>query len=239
MDFLWYSYGDAVCIALRYANLPSLRSGVSFQNRSFAERAKIGIRPSTPNPKASPHFQVLNLHHRKRPCSPIPSFGKPSAATTPINSFIVGICRPSAIVCPRMPRLHSQSRPSQWPIWLLVAAWFCANCPPTLICASLVWLGEARSFTHQQRLKSDIAHLLAGEKPHSLLAHVPSLPVAPDKSALPPLPALKKIELAAEGSFSWIAPRLLAPVHARSALHAASALRAPPPHGPPRAEVVS
>jgi hypothetical protein len=138
-----------------------------------------------------------------------------------------------------MSRLRSQPRPSRWPIWLLVAAWFCANCPPTLICAGLIWLGEGRSFTHQQRLKSEVAHLLVGEKTHSLLSHVPSFPVAPEKSAPPPLPALKKIELAAEETLFWIAPRLPAPVHAGSALHAASALRAPPPHGPPRAEAAS
>ena len=41
MDFLWYSYRDAVCIAPRYAILPSLRSGVSFQNRSFAKQARL------------------------------------------------------------------------------------------------------------------------------------------------------------------------------------------------------
>jgi hypothetical protein len=138
-----------------------------------------------------------------------------------------------------MLRLRNQHRPSPWPVWLLLVAWFCANCPPTLICASFIWLGEAHTFDHQQRLKSDIAHLLVGEKPHSLLSHVPTLPVAPGKSALPPLPALKKIELAAEDTLFWIAPRLPAPAHARSALHAASALRAPPPHGPPRAEIVS
>jgi hypothetical protein len=122
---------------------------------------------------------------------------------------------------------------------VLVLAWVCANCPPTLICTAVVWLGEARSFTHQQRLTSEVAHLLVGEKPHSLLAHVPSLPLAPAKSALPPPPALKKIELAAEDTLSWIAPPAPDPLSAPSDLDAASALRAPPPHDPPRVIVVS
>lgn len=138
-----------------------------------------------------------------------------------------------------MHRLRHQPKPSPWPIWLLVAAWFCANCPQSLICAAVVWLGEAHSFDHQQRLKSDVAYLLVGEKPHSFLAHVPVAPPAPAKSTLPPGPALKKIELASEDTFFWIARLSPAPVLARLALHAESALRAPPPHGPPRTEVVS
>ena len=138
-----------------------------------------------------------------------------------------------------MLRRRNQHRPSPWPVWLLFAAWFCANCPPTLICASLIWLGEAHSFNHQQRLKSDIAHLLVGEKPHSLLAHAPSLPVAPAKSAQPPPPALKKIELATEDTLFWIALHLAAPLRARSVVQPTSALRAPPLHGPPRTGIVS
>ncbi len=138
-----------------------------------------------------------------------------------------------------MLRLRTSPHSAPWPVWLLVLAWFCANCPPTLICTTIVWLGEARSFTHQQRLKSDLAHLLSGEKSHSLLSHVPTLPVAPAKSALPPLPSLKKIDLAAEDILGRLAPLPPSPLRASPALLAASALRAPPPHGPPRAVVVS
>lgn len=120
-----------------------------------------------------------------------------------------------------------------------MAAWFCANCPQTLICTAVVWLGEARSFTHQQRLASDVAHLLLGKKPHSLLSQIPDFPIAPAKSPLPPLPTLKKIDLADEDTVVRLAPRPTLPLRAPPGPPAASALRAPPPHGPPRAVVVS
>ena len=138
-----------------------------------------------------------------------------------------------------MPSLRRKSPPSPWPLWLLVLAWFCANSPQTLICTAVVWLGEARSFSHQQRLASEVAHLLVGEKPHSLLAHVHSIPPAPAKPTLPALPTLKKVELAAEDTVRWFAPLPPSKLRLHVPQHAASVLRAPPLHGPPRAATVS
>ena len=138
-----------------------------------------------------------------------------------------------------MPCLRRNRRPSPWPIWLLVAAWFCAHSPQTLICTAVVWFGEARSFSHQQRLTSSVAHLLVGEKPHSLLAHVRAVLPDPAKPAFPALPALKKIELAAEDTVRWLAPLPSPTSRLHAPLHAKSALRAPPLHGPPRAAAVS
>ena len=138
-----------------------------------------------------------------------------------------------------MPSLRRNRRPSPWPIWLLVAAWFCAHSPQTLICTAVVWFGEARSFSHQQRLTSSVAHLLVGEKPHSLLAHVRAVLPDPAKPAFPALPALKKIELAAEDTVRWLAPLPSPTFRLHAPQHAESALRAPPLHGPPRAAAVS
>ncbi len=138
-----------------------------------------------------------------------------------------------------MPRLRRNHPPSPWPLWLLVLAWFCANCPQTLICTAVVWLGEAHAFSHQQRLTSSVAHLLAGEKPHSLLAHVHSIPPAPAKPTLPALPTLKKVELAAEDTVRWFAPLTPSKLRVHVPQHAQSALRAPPLYGPPRAAAVS
>ena len=138
-----------------------------------------------------------------------------------------------------MPCLRRNHRPAPWPLWLLVLAWFCANSPQTLICTAVVWLGEARSFSHQQRLASEVAHLLVGEKPHSLLAHVHSIPPAPAKPTLPALPTLKKVELAAEDTVRWFAPLTPSKLRVHVPQHAASVLRAPPLHGPPRAATVS
>ena len=137
-----------------------------------------------------------------------------------------------------MPRLRCNNRPAPWPIWLLVLAWFCVNCPPTLIYTAVVWFGEAHSFTHQQRLTSSVAHLLVGEKPHSLLTHVRAIPPAPAKPAHPPLPAVKKIELAADDTVRWLAPLPSSTFRLHAPLHAESTLRAPPLHGPPRAAAV-
>jgi hypothetical protein len=120
-----------------------------------------------------------------------------------------------------------------------VAAWFCAHSPQTLICTTIVWFGEARSFSHQQRLTSSVAHLLVGEKPHSLLAHVRAVPPDPAKPGFPALPALKKIELASEDTVRWLAPLPSSTFRLHAPLHAESALRAPPLHGPPRAAAVS
>ena len=138
-----------------------------------------------------------------------------------------------------MPSLRRKSQPSPWPLWLLVLAWFCANCPQTLICTAVVWLGEAHAFSHQQRLTSSVAHLLAGEKPHSLLAHVRSMPSPPAKPTVASSPAFKKIELAAEDTVRWFAPLPPSKLRLHVPQHAQSALRAPPLHGPPRAAAVS
>lgn len=138
-----------------------------------------------------------------------------------------------------MPCLRRNHRPAPWPLWLLVAAWFCAHSPQTLICTTIVWFGEARSFSHQQRLMSSVAHLLAGEQPHSLLAHVRAVPPAPTEPSLPALPALEKIDLAADDPMRWFAPLPSSSLRLLPPEHAASALRAPPLHGPPRPAAVS
>jgi hypothetical protein len=90
-------------------------------------------------------------------------------------------------------------RHARWPFWLLLAAWFCANSPQAAMFAVVNWIGESRHFTHQQRLVSDVAHLLGGvakEKADVILAvetglEHPQAPVVPRDAVL------KKIDLSA------------------------------------------
>lgn len=97
------------------------------------------------------------------------------------------------------PRLRSR-RPARWPFWLLLAAWVCANAPAIAICALLTWLGEARHFSHQQRLVTDVAFVLTGKEAPGLgllaavkgAARPAPLPVAPAELEL------KKLDLAVE-----------------------------------------
>jgi hypothetical protein len=118
--------------------------------------------------------------------------------------------------------------------WLLTVAWLCANIQPGTPATLLQWLAEGRSFSHQQRLMSDVAVLLGGEKE----------PVAVTESepARPPAPRLPVV---LEGMFKKLevplardAPVVIPPTE-EVALRAedrafASQERPPPPHGPPR-----
>lgn len=128
--------------------------------------------------------------------------------------------------------------PAPWPFWLLLAAWLCANSPPSATYTALTWLGEARSFSHQQRLTVDVAFLLVGEKAPGLLAGLKRIPPAPARPVLPVNTALKKIELALAETIE-VLPALSAVVHGAFAPPADGTLRARPPHGPPRAMVLT
>lgn len=84
----------------------------------------------------------------------------------------------------RLTRLNAR-----WPFWLLLAAWFCANSPQAATCEVIVWLGNARSFSHQERLSSEVASILAGTNLAGTKSAV-SLAVQRAESERPPLPPL-------------------------------------------------
>lgn len=135
-------------------------------------------------------------------------------------------------------RLPRECSPSSWPCWLLLLAWICANSPQTATYVAITWLGEARSFSHQERLAADVARLLT----------VDELPAAeivqaerslPPKSAMPPMPGMTKIELATESSLHSLEPKVPVSLLESGVARPESALRAPPPHGPPRVATVS
>jgi hypothetical protein len=134
------------------------------------------------------------------------------------------------------------SRSPQWPFWLLIAAWVCVNSPQVAVYATLSWLAEARSFTHQQRLVADVAHLLGGgEAAPSRIAQTLARAKAHEPARpLPPVPAeavLKKMPLAFERTAEFLPPALRAGFPRAAAQACPENFRAPPPHGPPRVAV--
>jgi hypothetical protein len=134
---------------------------------------------------------------------------------------------------------HSRKRlPARWPFWLLIVAWVCANSPQSATYAVLTWLAEARHFSHQHRLTTEVAFLLVGEKPTSTTAAFAAAPQTPAKSFPPAIPAdavLKKIDLAVPPTSELPFPVARSFAHDRITILPPDALTAPPPHEPPRA----
>lgn len=131
-----------------------------------------------------------------------------------------------------------KSSSSEWPFWLLLGAWVCANTPQIAIFTVVAWLAEGRTLTHQQRLTQDVARLLAGEKPTTPFADA----VAKAKEHLPkkqptPTPAdgvMKKLELSLETTCEVLPVALQTGPQAEAGWTCPEARRKQPPHGPPR-----
>jgi hypothetical protein len=134
-------------------------------------------------------------------------------------------------------RTPSRQPSARWPFWLLIAAWVCANSPQAATYAVLTWMAEARSFTHQQQLTFDVAHLLTGEEVPSKIVMAAA---ANNEQAPEPLPAvpsgavIKKIDLSAENTATLVRAAVISMRQESRDDRRDDALRAPPPHGPPR-----
>lgn len=129
-----------------------------------------------------------------------------------------------------------RSTPLRWPFWLLIAAWVCANTPQVAAWHVIVWVKDARHFSHQAQLRGEVAALLSGKS----AAEPVSLAAATNTEAppVPPAPAdfsIKKIVLclvAERGGFSpsaapavWREPRFrVGPAHVADVPY-------PPPRG--------
>ncbi|MFM8336056.1 MAG: hypothetical protein ACKODK_10870 [Opitutaceae bacterium] len=125
--------------------------------------------------------------------------------------------------------------PARWPFWALLAAWFCANTPAVAVCAVLAWLGEARHFSHQQRLMTDVACLLTGNETPGLGVMAAVKDMTPVQPSPPPLGGLevKKIDLAVEGSVEVPTVTRETRILIRPVVWSQS-WREAPPHEPPR-----
>ena len=138
-----------------------------------------------------------------------------------------------------MRSLHRKSSAPSWPFWLLLVAWICANSPQAATYAVIAWAGEARAFSHQERLSVELAHLLAGEAAPSSVAPAEHLPLSSSKPAIPTAATLKKIELAVENMVKPAVPPQLVEGSSTFPDRLAGIDRGRPPHEPPRAAVVS
>jgi hypothetical protein len=130
----------------------------------------------------------------------------------------------------------------QWPWWLLLAAWVCANSPQAAVYATLTWLAEARTFSHQQELTRQVAHVLGGARAEGRVAQAlarmqaTAKTPAPQKAAapVPPAAVLKKIDLAAEDLVRAGGPGAPAATGWDREAWAAITRVTQPRHGPPR-----
>lgn len=122
---------------------------------------------------------------------------------------------------------------ARWPFWLLLAAWFCANSPQAATYEIVVWLGNARTFSHQQRLTSEVAFILGGQPAAATMmkAHP-----AERSQHLPPAMeiALKKIDLLMFTSSETASPLIDLTFFRASSSRVPWACRSEPPSEPPR-----
>lgn len=132
----------------------------------------------------------------------------------------------------------------QWPFWVLLAAWVCANSPQVAVFTALTWLAEARSFSHQGDLARQVAQLLGGEEATSrvgeAMARVELLEEEQgDRPAKAPLGApttvvLKKVDLAAESVVGAIRLEKGTVFNWDNEDSFGASRCVAPPHGPPR-----
>jgi hypothetical protein len=149
-----------------------------------------------------------------------------SKRLTPANHMIV---RP----------LSRRTKPAGWPIWLLFAAWFCVNSPQSLTYNVIVWTRGAQHFSHQERLKADVASILAGRK-MPLAGHWEKAPST--RPAALPIPAqavYRQIDLYAADAVEWFAPPARDLIFPECLRTAPDRARTEPLLTPPRSEVTA
>jgi hypothetical protein len=130
--------------------------------------------------------------------------------------------------------LRHRGKPATWPFALLVLAWFCANSPQSLTFNVIVWARGARHFSHQERLKAEVAFLLAGPHRRAVLAAASPPPPAPPVVPVPDEAVVRKIDLAAAGQAALGILPAEAVCFVSADFRAGPAERAEPPLAPPR-----
>jgi hypothetical protein len=134
-----------------------------------------------------------------------------------------------------MTRLSRNRRSAGWPFWVLIAAWFCANTPQVAVYEFVSWAGQARHFSHQQKLQNDVVSALTGDKGPELVAGANKGPSKPFLPVIPTDAVLKKIELAVQPTSEFLPPLACVLPRAEMENVVAGSLRERPPHEPPRA----
>lgn len=130
-------------------------------------------------------------------------------------------------------------RPSGWPFWLLLAAWFCANSPQSATFSVILWAKGSRHFSHQERLRADVARLLAGTQAPSPPRIARSAPARPFAAPVPAEAVLKKLDLTAPVAVEDVAPGIRALDHSELLVRVPHGPRCEPPLPPPRAQAIA
>jgi hypothetical protein len=125
-------------------------------------------------------------------------------------------------------------KPAGWRLWILLMAWVCANSPQPVAYRLVAWCAHARHFSHQDRLRADVALLLHGEKRAVAVQRSPAGPALPIAPPIPDEALLKRIDLSAEMVAEWVAPALGPRTFCRGQCGAALRDAAAPPLPPPR-----
>ena len=140
-----------------------------------------------------------------------------------------------------MPSRSRKPAGARWPFWLLIVAWVCANSPQVAAYALLTWIGEARSFSHQQRLTAEVAHVLTGTKAAERISWTKNTEATerPFAPLVPVEATLKKIQLAVEETADLLPPDARAQRRIAGSEARREAWLDAPPHEPPRPRGVS
>lgn len=120
---------------------------------------------------------------------------------------------------------------------MLIVAWLCANCPQEMTLRLAAWTKDARSFSHQERLKAEVASLLAGRKAEG--PQLASPPAAAPSTAVPVVVevVLKKIDFHPALSLRILPPEAQGWHYRESQRRPFDSVRAEPLVPPPRAAV--
>jgi hypothetical protein len=98
------------------------------------------------------------------------------------------------------------AKAASWPFWLLVAAWCFANCSQQVSIDLMVWVSHGRHFSHQERLKMDVAALLSGRKENRVVTSAKSEPVRMPVAPVSTESNSRKVDLFASATVEPSAP---------------------------------
>jgi len=119
-----------------------------------------------------------------------------------------------------------------------LAAWFCANSPQAATYSFIVWAGDSRHFSHQERLRADVALLLAGRPAPGAPRAVSAAPARPFAPPVPAEAVLKKLDLSAPIAVEGAAPGIRALAFPEPPPGAPFGTRLEPLLTPPRAAAI-
>lgn len=115
-----------------------------------------------------------------------------------------------------------------------MVAWLCANSPQEMTLRFAAWTKDARAFSHQERLKAEVASLLSSTKTEA--PRLAGRPVPPQPKAVPAVAevVLKKIDFHPALPVRMIPPETQEWRYRDYQRRPLEAVRAEPPVPPPR-----